>query len=197
MDPSQSEQPFTTRRLSGRRRFASAVGAAVISAAILRPSVHAQTEDQDYVLERAFTGGGPVGLGQCTESGEARVGVQVWDDAFALALKIPADERIPCLGSRLPEDHLIEVFGESLDGEVHGLLVPKTRWLLSMSADHGPAIEIGDAEFVPSTDGRYALVWSEGPPKGFPDGLELWLVSGSMEHDEHDEGLHDEGVVHE
>lgn len=197
MQPSHSEQSFTSRRRAGRRKFVWAVGVAIASAVVLRPVVHAETEDEEYILQWAFQGGGAVGLGQCKELGEAHIGVQVWDDAFALSLRIPAEERIPCLGSRLPEDHLIEIFGESVDGEAHRLLAPNTRWLLSISADRGPAIEIGNAEFLPSTDGRHAVVWSEGPPKGLPDGLELWLLNGSMEHDEHDEGLHDEGEHHE
>lgn len=183
------------RRASSASRLPTAVAFPILLAAaaafLIRPDVRAETEAQDYTLEWAFAGGGPIELGQCTQSGQIPVDVEFWGDAFVLLLRIPAGEPLPCLGSRLEEEHIIEVFGESLDGEVEAFLVPDVRWQLSISADHGPALELADVRLQPSAGGQYEVVWTEGPPKHFPTGLELSIRPQSQD-DSHAEEPHHE-----
>ena len=179
----------------------SAGGLTVMSA-----GVQASKTPLPYLLRWSFAGGGDTGLGQCTEHGELpadSVAVEVDGDEFVFRIDLPAGQRVPCLGSRLPDSHTIEIFGQAVDGQTTVFPNATTEWTVAAAFDGRPAVQLGQAHFDAVADGAYQLQWSGETPLAIP-GLSIQLVpvpvgehdGGEHDGDEHDGDEHDGNEHH-
>lgn len=160
-------RPTDGSRLLPWKRIALASILASASAVALGAQANDEDSDTEQLQFRwAFSGGGASEWGQCTEFGSIPpdwIRTEIWEDGFMLELDLPEGTKVPCLRSKLPDAHRIEVFGELTDGPDHTVFPShEGRWMLFASFDGAAAMELGEIGLAPGPDGSLGVVWDEG-----------------------------------
>lgn len=129
-------------------------------------------------MSYSFAGGGASGLAACRDGGTLPVGyvgvVERDATSFTMVMYYVAGTPLPCLGSTLPDNHQLHVYGETADGEPSGFPESASPWQLAVQLDDGPKLPLGCAWLLATGPDSWEIAWAGGEIPGLP-GLTLFL----------------------